>query len=177
MCCYKTFVPEYKNKFLICLFIQAYVPVKLIDKKWRYEYNEKKTKGGEQVDNNATERDPLYVAIGSRIKQIRKSKGMTQTALAHEVGIAASHMSHIESAQSNASLKTIMRIADALCVGVAALLCDGLKTGNLVYQAELDKILADCSIVEVKAILEVAAVTKESIRTATRKNTPSGDES
>ena len=74
----------------------------------------RKTKGGEQVDNNATERDPLYVAIGSRIKQIRKSKGMTQAALAHEVGIATSHMSHIESAQSNASLKTIMRIADAL---------------------------------------------------------------
>ena len=48
----------------------------------------RKTKGGEQVDNNATERDPLYVAIGSRIKQIRKSKGMTQAALAHKVGIA-----------------------------------------------------------------------------------------
>ena len=137
----------------------------------------RKTKGGEQVDNNAIERDPLYVAIGSRIKQIRKSKGMTQAALAHEVGIATSHMSHIESAQSNASLKTIMRIADALCVGVDALLCDGLKTGNLVYQAELDKILADCSVVEAKAILEVAAVTKESIRTAIRENTRSSVES
>lgn len=137
----------------------------------------RKTKRGEQVDNNATERDPLYVAIGSRIKQIRKSKSMTQAALAHEVGIATSHMGHIESAQSNASLKTIMRIADALCVGVDALLCDGLKTGNLVYQAELDKILADCSVVEAKAILEVAAVTKESIRTATRENTRSSVES
>ena len=135
----------------------------------------RKTKGGEQVDNRITERDPLYVAIGSRIKQIRKSKGMTQAALAH--GIATSHMSHIESAQSNASLKTIMRIADALCVGVDALLCDGLKTGNLVYQAELDKILADCSVVEAKAILEVAAVTKESIRTATKENTRSSVES
>ena len=57
------------------------------------------------------------------------------------------------------------------------MLCDGLKTGNLVYQAELDKILADCLVVEAKAILEVAAVTKESIRTATRENTRSSVES
>lgn len=58
----------------------------------------RKTKGGEQVDNNTTERDPLYVAIVSCIKQIRKSKGMTQATLAHAVGIATSHTIHIESA-------------------------------------------------------------------------------
>ena len=129
------------------------------------------------MENAVKERDPLYAVIGSRIKQVRKSKGMTQAALAHEVGIAISHMSHIESAQSNASLKTIIKIADALSVGVDTLLCDGLKTGNLVYQVELDKILADCSVVEAKAILEVATVTKQSIRTATRENTWSSIES
>ena len=130
----------------------------------------KKSVGGEQVKKNDRERDPIYTAIGSRIKQIRKSKGITQAVLAQDVGIATSHMSHIESAQSNSSLKTIIKIADALSVGVDELLCDGLKTGTLVYQAQLDKILADCSLIEVKAILEVASVTKESIRTATREN-------
>ena len=78
----------------------------------------KKSVGGEQVKKNDRERDPIYTAIGSRIKQIRKSKGITQAVLAQDVGIATSHMSHIESAQSNASLKTIIKIADALSVGV-----------------------------------------------------------
>lgn len=127
--------------------------------------------GGELVKQDTKERDAIYVAIGSRIKQIRKEKGITQESLAHVVGVSNSHMSHIESAQSNASLKTVMKIADALSVSVDELLSDGLKKGTLVYQAQLDKILADCSLMEVKAILTVATVTKESIRVATRENT------
>lgn len=127
--------------------------------------------GGELVKQDTKERDAIYVAIGSRIKQIRKEKGITQASLAHAVGVSNSHMSHIESAQSDASLKTIMKIADALSVSVDELLSDGLKKGTLVYQAQLDKILADCSLMEVKAILTVATVTKESIRVATRENT------
>lgn len=122
------------------------------------------------------ERDPLYVSIGARIRVLRQLKGMTQAKLAHNVGIATSHMSHIESAQSNASLKTLLRIVDVLSVGVDELLCDSLKVGNLIYQTELDKLLADCSVIEAKAILEVASVTKESIRMATKVNTQSRDE-
>lgn len=67
-------------------------------------------------------------------------------------------MSHIESAQSNASLKTIMRITDALSVSVDELLCDGLERGKLVYQAELDKILADCLVIEAKARLQIVTI-------------------
>ncbi len=89
----------------------------------------KKVFGGEQVEQNTAQRDAIYVAIGSRIKQIRKEKGITQAALAQSVGVSNSHMSHIESAQSNASLKTITKIADAL----VELLSDTVKKGTLVY--------------------------------------------
>lgn len=135
----------------------------------------KRKNGGEQVKSVSKERDATYVAIGSRIKQIRKSKGMTQATLAHIVGVANSHMSHIESAQSNASLKTIMKIANALSVGVDELLCDGLESGKLVYQARLDHILADCTVIEAKAILEIVTVAKESIRNASKQNMENSD--
>lgn len=46
----------------------------------------KRRNGGEQVKSVNKERDATYVAIGSRIKQIRKFKGITQATFAHSVG-------------------------------------------------------------------------------------------
>ena len=52
--------------------------------------------------------------IGSRIKEIRKSKGMTQAQLADATGVNQSSISYIEDGTFSASLDVLAKISDAL---------------------------------------------------------------
>lgn len=62
--------------------------------------------------------------IGSRIRLLRKSGGLTQEALAHEAGIAMRYLSGIERGEENPSLSVLVRIAAALRVDFKALFED-----------------------------------------------------
>ena len=57
-----------------------------------------------------------YISIGNRIKEIRTTKGWTQTKLAEESGVEPSNISHIERAATKLSLPTLVNIANALGV-------------------------------------------------------------
>lgn len=52
--------------------------------------------------------------IGTRISEIRKSKGMFQTELAEKTGLSQNHISRIENNQYVPRLDIAKRIADAL---------------------------------------------------------------
>lgn len=54
--------------------------------------------------------------LGQRIKEIRKSKGLTQEKLAEIVGIGTSNISYIETGKFAPSIENFERIADALDV-------------------------------------------------------------
>jgi transcriptional regulator with XRE-family HTH domain len=56
--------------------------------------------------------------IGSRIRQLRESHGMTQTQLNANSGISRSYLSRIESGQMTPSLGTLEKISEALGVGL-----------------------------------------------------------
>lgn len=58
--------------------------------------------------------DEPQPALGIAIRQLRKKRGMTQEALAHEAGITAGTLSLIERGQSNPAWGTVARIAAAL---------------------------------------------------------------
>lgn len=52
--------------------------------------------------------------IGKGIKQARNSKGISQLGLGLSIGNDSSYISRIENNQTEPSLKTILRIANAL---------------------------------------------------------------
>jgi transcriptional regulator with XRE-family HTH domain len=54
--------------------------------------------------------------LGARIKELRRSKGLSQVRLAEMVGIESKHLSRIEVGRSYPSLKTLESIARALKV-------------------------------------------------------------
>lgn len=54
--------------------------------------------------------------LGQRIKEIRKSKGLTQEKLAEIVGIGTSNISYIETGKFAPSIENFERIAEALDV-------------------------------------------------------------
>lgn len=52
--------------------------------------------------------------VGERIREIRKSKDLTQVDLAAKVGIDERHLLRIEKGQTRTSLKNLFRISRAL---------------------------------------------------------------
>lgn len=65
----------------------------------------------------------IAVALGDRIRKLRREAGLTQEALAERVDISWKHFQDIETARnSNPTLKTLVGIAAALDISVVELL-------------------------------------------------------
>jgi transcriptional regulator with XRE-family HTH domain len=61
----------------------------------------------------------LYlIKIGKNIKEIRKVKGITQSELAYMCNFEKTSMSRIESGNTNPTINTLLKIADALDVSL-----------------------------------------------------------
>ncbi|MFC3803829.1 helix-turn-helix domain-containing protein [Cohnella sp. GCM10012308] len=56
--------------------------------------------------------------VGKRIREIRKAKGLSQTALAEKCGFTFSYIGGVERAEKNISLINLEKIAEGLGVGV-----------------------------------------------------------
>ncbi|MBP2245186.1 helix-turn-helix domain-containing protein [Paenibacillus xylanexedens] len=60
----------------------------------------------------------LLEIVGARIRDLRKSRDLSQEALAEKAGFNPSYIGFIERAERNISLKNLDKIARALGVGV-----------------------------------------------------------
>jgi transcriptional regulator with XRE-family HTH domain len=56
--------------------------------------------------------------IGSRIKHLRKAKGLSQEELSEKVGLSSKYLSSIERGNENPTLDTFMKLAQALNVEI-----------------------------------------------------------
>ena len=63
----------------------------------------------------------LKEAFAKRLKQVRKSRGMTQEELAELVGVAPRHISFIETARSFPSCELTERLCNALNISYSSL--------------------------------------------------------
>lgn len=99
--------------------------------------------------------------IGRQIKKARSNKKITQAALAEQVEMSTTYISHIETAKKQASLEVIVRLANALDVTVDQLLCGHLNSDPLEYHTDMKKILSDCTSYEKVIICEIALATKK----------------
>jgi transcriptional regulator with XRE-family HTH domain len=65
--------------------------------------------------------DKLLIAIGTRVKQLRKSKGFSQENFALEAGLDRSFYGHFERGSRNISILNLIKIAVALRLEVGEL--------------------------------------------------------
>jgi transcriptional regulator with XRE-family HTH domain len=68
---------------------------------------------------------PVELAIGSRLRKIRKMKGLTLDVLASEIGLTKGYLSKVETGQKVPPIATLARVARALQTDVATLLQGG----------------------------------------------------
>src|SRR6478609_10681795 len=63
----------------------------------------------------------LALAIGARVKQERQSRGWTLDQLAESAGVSRRMVVNVEQGTANPSVGTLLRISDALGIGLPAL--------------------------------------------------------
>ncbi|CAD0003612.1 MULTISPECIES: helix-turn-helix domain-containing protein [Flavobacterium] len=71
--------------------------------------------------------DTFIVNLGIHVRQIREKKGLSQQDLADDCGITQNQVGRIERAEINTTVKTLVRIANALDVEPKELLDFPLK--------------------------------------------------
>ena len=64
------------------------------------------------------------VIVGKRVKAMRMQKGISQSELAHSVGISQAHMSNIETGHSHITLENLFALHDILGVTMASFFVD-----------------------------------------------------
>ena len=107
--------------------------------------------------------------VGQRIKEIRKSKGMTQADLAKAANMAASNVSELENGKTQIQLLTLMNIIEGLQVSADDVLRPNVPSVRSLYQGEYDEILSDCTPQEMESIIKIARELKETLRSKREK--------
>jgi transcriptional regulator with XRE-family HTH domain len=74
-------------------------------------------------------RDP---AIGTRLREVRRQRGITLKQVADAAGVTESFVSQVERGAANPSVATLRRIAEALGESMASLFVGGEPTGAVV---------------------------------------------
>jgi transcriptional regulator with XRE-family HTH domain len=101
--------------------------------------------------------------LGQRLRSLREERGMTQHALARAAGIATDMVSRLENGHyTSPGLRTLVRLADGMGVGVAALLPElagaaSARDPDAAARARLQALLARASTGDVELIAELAA--------------------
>ena len=89
-----------------------------------------------------------YIALGKRVKSLRKQKGMTQEQLAEKADISASYLGHIERGTRCASIDTLEKLWEALNTDANSLLCNLEQSIRKHVPAHLDDDVRD-KVVEI----------------------------
>ncbi|MEG1459126.1 MAG: helix-turn-helix transcriptional regulator [Acetivibrio sp.] len=105
-----------------------------------------------------------YLDIGKRIRTARLAKGLSQEQLAELVGVGTTHISHIETGNTIASMKLFIAIVDTLEVSADALLCDNLEKSKDIFMGEIAGEVKDCSEKEIRFLAEMIKAMKQELR-------------
>ncbi|WP_420996570.1 helix-turn-helix transcriptional regulator [Cupriavidus sp. 30B13] len=81
--------------------------------------------GGESAAAvNAGEKNPLLVALGERVRELRARRGLTRKATALAADVSERHLANLEYGSGNASILVLQQVATALQCSLAELLGD-----------------------------------------------------
>ena len=101
--------------------------------------------------------------VGSRIKAVRISRGMSQADLAVEASVSLPLISNIERGKTWMQLETFVKVAEALQVSADYLLRPDVPEVKAIYQGEFAELLEDCSASEMETILKIVREVKASM--------------
>ena len=102
--------------------------------------------------------------LGSRIRQARLERNMSQIDLAEACGISVPYVSDIERGKKCFSVDILLRLAQALQVSADWLLRLDIPQTQYTYSSEAADMLSDCTQTEAVMILEVMRSVKEAMR-------------
>ena len=108
----------------------------------------------------------LMQSIGNRIREARKTRGITQADLADKLHIATSHMSDIERGRANFGVDILMRLTDVLQVSADWLLFNNAPDAAGVHIQEMEHLFDDCTPDDVASIIKMARSFKEALHNA-----------
>ncbi len=99
--------------------------------------------------------DSTKELLAKRLKQLRKSKGLTQEKLAELIGRDTKHISKLEIAGSYPSIETLDRIADALGIELKDIFNFDSVRGKEFILNEFKDILNDSDEKELQQIYKI----------------------
>ena len=105
-----------------------------------------------------------YVALGRRVKKLRKEQGIKQTELADALGISYQYMSMIETGKRQLSLSLLVDLATHLGATTDELLSGSLDSLNTRYDQDMEDILEDCTEEERNFIIAMTKAAKFTLR-------------
>lgn len=108
--------------------------------------------------------DVCYKKIGIRIRTIRKKLSLSQEQLAEQTDLSTTHISHIETGATKASIATLLKITDALGCTLNEILCDSIEYAKPIFLTEISELLEDCSEYEIRVVTDLIHSTKLSLR-------------
>lgn len=101
--------------------------------------------------------------IGTRIRECRKLRDLTQEKLAEAADLSPTYLSHLESGKKTASIRAYARIAAALDVSLEQLLVDSSKTDAGECLSTLQLLLEHSTPKEQHFLCDVIRAMKESL--------------
>ncbi len=103
-----------------------------------------------------------YSVIGSRIRQARLAKNMTQEKLSEEIDISVAFLSRVERGNSHLNLKRLNQICNILEVSEGYVLNGASNDSDNYLNKEFADLLKKCSPEKQKLIYEIAKTIVES---------------
>ena len=107
-----------------------------------------------------------FKAVGGRIGACRLEAGMSQERLAELSDLSPPYVSHVERGAKGPSLGALIRLSAALGVTIDYLLAGSQQADPAAFMADAQTLLADCSLIERRIVLQVALATKTALRQA-----------
>ena len=106
-----------------------------------------------------------YIALGQRIRDLRRKRGLTQEQLAELADLSTPYVSHLERGSKKASLAVLVRLSESLEVTADQLLSGNQAADRIAFYPEVQDLLGDCSVLERVVLTEIVCAAKRSIRT------------
>ena len=110
-----------------------------------------------------------YVLLGTRIKEQRQRRMLTQQQLAEKVSLTPGFISRIESGKKKPSLEVLLSICEALNITLNDLLVGNQIPQESDYNAEIAEILSHCDELEKRMTFEITRAVCKIIQKAKEK--------
>jgi transcriptional regulator with XRE-family HTH domain len=94
-----------------------------------------------EPDSAATDRGPIEVDLGARIRALRVARGETLRTLAAHAGVTESFLSQVERGVASPSIASVQRIARALGTSIAELFATDDRAGIVVRAGDRRRVV------------------------------------